>query len=144
MSKIDFLRTRWKWTILGVIALHLLQGILLIQTESAGYATSLSSLLQLIPNHIIAGAVMVIAALLSIYQLATDWSKWLLLPQLIILIIAAGGVGRAIWLSAFADGIVRSRAFIAADQLIYIILPLLYGIIVMEIYEPRVRINLGK
>ncbi len=142
-SRSSFFQNRWKWAIIPIIGLHLAQGILLSFFETAGNTTSTSTLMTLVPDHTIAGIILVMVALLSIYQLATGTSKWLFLPQFFMLIIAMGGAVLAISNSAFADGVVRSRAFIAADQLIYIILPWIYGIVILEIHQTQFRISLG-
>ena len=135
---------RWKWAIIPIIIMHLGQGLLLTAYEAAGNTTSTATLVKLIPNHYVAGIVLVIVAVLSAYQLLMSYSKWLLLPQFLVLVAAMNGAMLAIWNSAFADGVIRSRPFIAADQMIYIVIPWVYGLVVLEIYEARFRIPLGK
>lgn len=44
------------------------------------------------------------------------WFILLLTPQQLLLTMSATGAIEAIWISQFADGVVRSRAFLAADQ----------------------------
>ncbi len=46
-----------------------------------------------------------------------SWVVVLLLPQQILLMMGVSGAIEAIWLSQFADGVLRPRAFIAADQI---------------------------
>lgn len=135
VAHVSLLKNRWKWLVIGcIVLLHLIQGIII--SFSAGAGISMTSLMQLIPYPTIVGGVLISAALFSIYQLATEKSKWFLLPQFVILTIAAGDSGRAIW---SATG---GRGAIAVDQLIYILLPFMYGIVIMEIYGPRFRIEL--
>ena len=139
-----FFKNRWKWVLIPIIIMHLAQGVLLAFYETAGNTTSTATLVKLIPNHSIAGIVLIAVALLSAYQLFMGYSKWLLLPQFLALVAAMNGATLAIWNSAFADGVIRSRPFIAADQMIYIVIPWVYGLVVLEIYEARFRIPLGK
>ena len=40
----------------------------------------------------------------------------LLTPQVLVILLAAISSGQAIWLSHYADGVIRPRGFIAADQ----------------------------
>lgn len=50
----------------------------------------------------------------------------LLIPQQFILVLSAAGALQAMWLSSFADGVVRSREFIIADQCPIVILAALH------------------
>ena len=137
-------KNRWKWALIPIMAMHFAQGLLLAFFETAGNTTSTATLVKLIPNHTWAGIILLATVALSIYQLAKNHSKWFFFPEFLILTIAMAGASIAIYNSAFADGVIRSRPFIAADQLIYIILPWVFGIVIMEVDEPRFRFNLGK
>lgn len=51
----------------------------------------------------------------------------LLVPQQFFLLLAAGGAMVAVWEGTYADGVVRTSAFIAADQSPWILAALLYS-----------------
>lgn len=100
------------------VALHLAWAVILLFDHSATNATALHALhryiaLPFLPP-VIAGA-----ALVAAYAMWSNssWTLVLLLPQQILLMMSAAGAVEAIWLSQFADGVIRARAFIAADQL---------------------------
>ena len=51
------------------------------------------------------------------------WDEILaLIPQEIVLSISAAGALKAMWTGSFADGVLRSNVFIAADQVYSVIL----------------------
>lgn len=138
-----FLKNRWKWLIACVVFMHLIQGALLVFDATAGNTTSTASVMQLIPvGHSLAGLIILATACLSIYELVMNRHVTFFIPQFLLLVIGAFGAAEAITQSAFADGVIRSRSFIAADQSIYIVLALIYGIALLEIYLPRVAAKL--
>lgn len=100
------------------VALHLAWAVILLFDGSATNATALHALHRYIAmpglSPVIAGA-----ALVAAYAMWSNspWTLVLLLPQQILLMMSAAGAVEAIWLSQFADGVIRARAFIAADQL---------------------------
>ncbi len=105
--------------ILFAIALHLWWTLMIILDQSALNATGLASLYRYIQPPQILASVIGGAALLAIIAMVTEnpWVVVLLLPQQILLMMGASGAIEAIWLSQFADGVLRPRAFIAADQI---------------------------
>ena len=131
-QEISILRNRWKWLISCVIILHLFQGVLLTMFESAANTTSTASLLNIIPNHIVAGLLLIGVAISAFVGLIYKKKTWLFLPQMGILAVATMGAISAMSSSQFADGVVRPRPFIMADQGVYIILTLIYGIVLLE------------
>lgn len=122
-------------TIWFAVVLHLIRGISLIYDESAGNVTSLSILLSYIPYAPLAGLVLILTALVAIVQVTylTHYSI-LLLPQQVVVLLGAGSAIQAIMVGHFSDGVIRSRAFIIADQSIYILLAIFY----ILIYVPEV------
>lgn len=122
-------------TIWFTVVLHLIRGISLIFDESARNVTSLSILLSYIPYAPLAGLVLILTALVTIVQLTyLTHHPILLLPQQVIVLLGAGSVIQAIMVGHFSDGVIRSRAFIIADQSIYILLAIFY----ILIYVPEV------
>ncbi len=134
---------RTHWIIWLAMVLHLIQGFLLLLDKTAGNTTSAHLLLKYVPYAPLAGLIMVAAALLAMVELVyfhyipNTGSVILLLPQQIILIMAAGSAIQAIFLSHFADGVIRSRAFIIADQSVFILLAIFYTVAIIEVYTPE-------
>ena len=103
--------------VLFAIALHFAWALILFIDDSALGATAIHALYRWIPMPwlmlVIVGAAML--ALISIVS-KPPWFVILLLPQQVLLVMSAAGAVEAIWLAQFADGVVRPRAFLAADQ----------------------------
>ena len=55
------------------------------------------------------------------------WNAVFLIPQQSLLLVSAAGAITAMVLSQFADGVVRPRAFIAADQMHIVLAALGHG-----------------
>lgn len=105
--------------VLYAIALHLTWAFLLLFDDAATMATALNALFRYIHPPILLSYVVAAAAFAALVALFSDtpWIVILLLPQQILLMMSAAGATEAIWLAQFADGVIRPRAFIAADQL---------------------------
>lgn len=106
--------------ILYAVTLHLAWATILQFDPSAMDATALHALSRwgLSPTSLsILIAACAIAALAALSTRKPTWMLFLLLPQQILLMMSASGAIEAIWVSQFADGVVRPRGFIAADQL---------------------------
>lgn len=122
------------------VALHLAWAVILLFDGSATNATALNALHRYIAlpllSPVIAGA-----ALVAAYGMwsGSSWTLVLLLPQQILLMMSAAGAIEAIWLSQFADGVIRARAFIAADQLYSVLAAIGHtlAIIAHAIRQPR-------
>lgn len=100
------------------VALHLAWAVILLIDHSAVNATAVHALHRWIALPWLPASV-ALAALCAVCAMAWNsrWTLVLLLPQQILLMMSAAGAVEAIWLSQFADGVIRARAFIAADQL---------------------------
>lgn len=105
--------------VLYAISLHLAWAILLLIDESAVNATAVNALFRYVHPPIVLAIAVASAALLALVAMVTrpTWTLVLLLPQQILLMMSAAGAIEAIWSAQFADGVIRSSAFIAADQL---------------------------
>ena len=105
--------------VLYAIALHLSWSFILLFDHGAINATAVHALARYIYPVGLLVWVIAGAALAALVALLTRsiWTVVLLLPQQVLLMMSASGAVEAIWLSQFADGVIRSRAFIAADQL---------------------------
>jgi hypothetical protein len=96
------------------ILLHWVWAIALMLDPAAGNATAIHALLDLMPRASAIGVYVAVGVLASI----GIWRgcPLTLLPQQFVLMVSAVGAAFAIWNGSFADGVIRSHAFIAADQ----------------------------
>jgi len=106
--------------IIYAIALHFCWGVLGTIDETTYLSTAASA-----PYHIfgsLTGLVCFVVAIAALTGLIAKFrspitSLMCMLPQQSLLIISAVGTVHAIYLGQFADGVTRSRFFIASDQL---------------------------
>ena len=103
--------------------MHLCWAAIIMVDDSALNATALHAIYRYLGSSLLVAEAVFFSALLALVGIATNipWVILLLIPQQVLLMMSAGGVTEAIWIAQFADGVVRPRAFIAADQL-YVIL----------------------
>lgn len=125
--------------VMYAIALHLVWAVIISVDQAALGATAVDALhrhIQSVPALI---AVLVIAAFLAAIGLftTTPWIVLLLIPQQVLLMMSASGAVEAIWLAQYADGVVRPRAFLAADQ-IYSVLAAVCHTIAIAAHATRV------
>lgn len=126
-------------TMMGVwyaIVLHLVWAGLILATNNAPKnVTAVSAVAELFPAKgglAIVFATVAFCALLSIYQKRITLLKIaLLIPQQLILGISAAGALRAMYLSHYADGVIRARGFIIADQLPAVLALLVHSITIV-------------
>lgn len=106
--------------VMFAIALHLWWVLMILIDQSALNATGLASLHQYVSSPLFLATILGLSALMAVAALfvrTPPWILMLLLPQQIILMMSATGAVEAMWLAQFADGVIRPRAFIAADQM---------------------------
>lgn len=106
--------------VLFAISLHLWWALMILVDQSALNATGLSSLYHYIyPAPLLAWVLVSAAgmAFLGLFVRSHPWLVILLIPQQVLLVMSAAGALDAMWLAQFADGVLRPRAFIAADQM---------------------------
>lgn len=105
--------------VLYAIALHLAWASILWFDDAATNATALNALFRYIQPTGLLSFVIASAAIAALVALFTEnpWVVILLLPQQVLLMMSAAGATEAMWLAQFADGVLRPRAFIVADQL---------------------------
>lgn len=120
------------------ITLHLVWAGILAVDYGVTDATALNALSRFIHPEPFLVVVLVSAALLAIWGMLTHrpWVVLLLMPQQVLLMMSATGAFEAIWLSQFADGVVRSREFIAVDQ-IYSILAAVGHTVAITVHARR-------
>lgn len=121
-------------------ALHLTWGCL-IWASAAPYATApiagIHSILGDVGGRPLAGAVLMAVALFalaSMYLQKNLWTLLMLLPQEAFLVTSAASVVLAILQGHYADEVLRPRAFIAADQILYLLLAILYPCAIWRAY----------
>lgn len=115
-----FLRSAPPLMVSYCIILHLSWAYLIyLNPHTALGATGTSALLDVMRSDLIVMVALIISSLQAIVALYVPmpWNVVLLLPQQVLLLISALGAADAIYLSHFADGVERSREFIAADQI---------------------------
>lgn len=107
--------------VLFAITLHLWWAGLLFADKSALGATGVHAIAQYLGSSDLLPTIIGGAALMALWGLfATTSPFWIvvwLLPQQVLLVASASGAIEAMWLAQFADGVLRPRAFIAADQM---------------------------
>ncbi len=126
--------------VLYCIALHVWWATVLIIDGSGVGATAVSALHgwfgTALPGVLLSVAVM---AFIALFLREPGWIVLFLIPQEIILIFSASGAISAIWLSQFADGVVRSRGFIANDVALNILAAVFYTVAVIAHARKRAQ-----
>lgn len=104
--------------VLYAIALHVTWAALIAIDPSAVNATAVNAIYRFVHDPTALIVLLLSVAGLAIVGLFTrvPWIVLLLIPQQCILMASASGTVEAIYLAQFADGVIRSRAFLAADQ----------------------------
>ncbi len=105
--------------VLYCTSLHLAWAIIISKSHEATGATPVAALAALFKSDDALVIVLISAAILSMAGLISrlPWTVVLLMPQQSLLLISAFGAFAAIVGSQYADGIMRPREFIAADQI---------------------------
>lgn len=146
------------WIIWLAISVHALWGVLLlIYGSSVTGVTAIHHTTMLIADPTLLGwayvavAVSATAGMIGAFDRLTrsclggEWTHGVrlleLMPQQALLIFSAVGAAIAIGNSAFADGVARSREFIAADQCQAILLAVFHTCAVLEPYVRRLRLS---
>lgn len=105
-----------------VVALYMtIQGMTLLYTQAVVDCIPVHELVMWLGTREFTGAILVFSlpiATFAVYApMQLIWRLLLLFPQVVITFIYAVGAAKAIYLSSYADGILRSREFILDDQL---------------------------
>lgn len=122
------------------VALHLTWTGILLFDKSALTATPVAAIyLYVHPPAFLITIIFSAAVCATVGLVArTRWVAIFLLPQQILLMMSAAGAVEAIWLGHFADGVIRSRAFLACDQ-IYSVLAAIGHTIAIMAHARRLR-----
>lgn len=118
--------------IVFVSALHLFWAIAIWFDVSAASATPPSAIYRTFGSA--TSYLLLMASIFSALGLIVHrrWVIMFMMPQQLLLTISAIGAVIAIYTSAYADGIVRPRGFIAADQAPIIIMTVAYTISIVK------------
>lgn len=134
------------WIIWYAILLQSCWGAMLIFSPIITDITAIHSTMLLFKHRGLLAVVYLIAALGSAVSLTTDrFSPFkhflMLLPQQFLLLISALGAANAMYLSQFADGVIRPRQFLIADQLPSVLIALLHTCAIIERVAGKKGIN---
>lgn len=126
----------------GLIA-QLLWVVAIAWDPTAMRATPLSTLAELFHHSRVGLIIALVASSVSTYiAMKTSFHIGLrrlslLVPQQFFLLLAAGGALMAVYHGTYADGVVRTSAFIAADQAPWILAALLYSASIIDDFGGR-------
>ena len=127
-----------------VIAVHILRGVLLLNSPEPAHITTIHTIvsLDLASVHGI-GVLYLTVASLAIQGLFIKGRAAVpfLIPQGIVLLVAAYGALRAMILGTYADGVVRSPLFIMADQSPAVVIAVLYTLLLILLATERTPSN---
>ena len=128
-------------TIWLAISQHLLwAGCLLYSAEPLG-VTSIHHVSGSIGGRIpavIVMSVVSIAAAIGLIRNSRTISLLCLLPQQFVLMYSAFAACVAIYNSTFADGVVRPREFLVADQFGWVLLAIAHTVAILQIHAPEI------
>ncbi len=132
---------RKRWMLWLAVTIHLLWGILILAsgemvTAITAIHTTMSVLgtAQRVAFAYILASVLTLAAIIFEKRIGVAGELLCLMPQQFLLMLSAFGAINAIWISAFADGIVRARSFLAADQGIAILVAIFHTLTILEVF----------
>ena len=130
------------WIMWLAVLTHLLWGVLLLNNgEVVTGITAIHHTMELGFSVTGLGLSYLVIAGLAALGLRTEMKGYFaivcVLPQQFFLVYSAIGAVQAIWHSSFADGVMRPRAFIAADQAPVIFLAILHTCAFTEGYIRR-------
>ncbi len=112
---------RTAWVVWYCVSLHVWWGAMLLVDARASGVTAINDMTRL-TGSVRASAVVYLSvgvlAAVGLLRARPGSIRGLLelLPQQAVLLISAFGACEAVWKSTYADGVLRPRAFIAADQ----------------------------
>lgn len=127
-----------KYVVLFACLLHMTWAGLLVLDPSSGFSTPLRLLVRLSGGSWRASVVLVLVAIPAVgftfRRIGVSHLQMglMLIPQQLVLFVSAGAALHSAVLGKYADGTLRSTAFILGDQLSVILLALLYSVVILE------------
>lgn len=150
-SAVEHLTMRRKWVVMLAIAIHLLWGILLLSGEkSVTGVTAIHTTQTLLGSPSTVGWAYLLASFCSLAGIILEgrirlmFELSLMLPQQFLLMLSAFGALYAMRLSAFADGVVRPRSFLIADQGPAVLIAVFHTLALWEVFGRNLWIHLVK
>ena len=132
---------RRQWILWFAVLQHLTWAVLLLYGGEL-HTTAIDSVITRIKPYPLSAAALIVISLLSMAAILMpkntrqQWlsALYLSIPQQFVLFLSAGGAMTAVINGSFADGVLRPRAFILADQIPAILTALLHFAALMEYY----------
>lgn len=123
------------------VILHLVWAVAILIDPQSVNATAVHALHRLLHSPQNVALTAGLCSVLAGIGMATrmPWLALLLIPQQILLMISAAGSFEAMWLSQYADGIFRARAFIIVDQVPVVLAALGHSVAIFAHIWRRVR-----
>lgn len=111
-------RSTISWVVVYAILLHITFALTILIDPKSLDATSLHTIADIFGKDLSFALCMLVAVMAVLaFSFKSKLARlFLMIPQQLLLLLSAGGAIQAMALSQFADGIVRSRGFIIADQ----------------------------
>jgi len=124
--------------VLFAVTLHFFWAFIILYDPQSLGATGIASLYRIIHPSSLLVLTLVCSSTLTLIGLLLRYplSFILLIPQQILLMMSAAGAIEAIFISQYADGVLRPWAFIAADQ-VYSIIAALGHTLAMALFVLR-------
>ncbi len=122
-------------------ALHLTWAFLIWGDHATAGATPVAALLQTFNEYNVLVAVLLAVATVALVAIFMPLPTMILLmlPQQFLLLISATGAITAIYMAQYADGVIRPRFFIAADQVQIILAALCHAIAIIAMTYVALR-----
>lgn len=120
------------------ILLHAVWGVLLFLSTDPQNITAINTVVRMgMVNPQSAGVLYLSVALLALMGLFVSGKTAImyLLPQNVVLALSAFGALRAMYFEQFADGVLRSRAFLVTDQAPNVIIFLLHTVVICNLLQ---------
>lgn len=117
------------------ITYHLIWAGLLVQSSEPTSVTGLNMLYRVFPNRFLLAGVLAASAILAILAITKARrfvSLFLMLPQQFMLLVPLLAVVTAISTGTFADGVVRSSVFLAADKIGIVLLAVFHSLMLLQ------------
>ena len=125
------------WIIWYAVALHVVWGLMLLSQPAAAWVTAVNGVTRIVPTSAAALLFIVVGAVASaalLRVLPARFSLLAVLPQQALLIMSASAAIQAMARSSFADGVVRPRAFLIADQLPAVLIAVLHTAAILDLH----------
>ena len=132
---------RVSWIFAYALVLHVVWGIMLLDGPAPAATTPLHGFVAVFGSSRVAAGFLLVASVLSMWGMTRAKSiragLLAVLPQQFALLVSAVGALRCVVGSAYADGVIRPRSFIFADQFPAVLAALLHTMAILDIARVR-------